>query len=389
MNYDALTIDTQAVEANGFHFDGGLLHQLKQFSNGRVEVVISQVVASEIARHLREKTQAAKDALEKAHGKAQQFGLRNPEDMAFAEPPDARVLSLKRLTQFFRDIGATLISPDDVPMRDLWQSYVQAAPPFAGSGKKKNEFPDAIALMSLEFWAKKHNKRLLAVSGDPDWASFGAKSTHIDVLPNLSDALVKLQEGAEQAEVFVERTLMTIKNGGNVELRERFERLLNDEISGASVYAQAESSYALEDEDVQLSLEHYEFEDEDGAFNPQIVRFGRTIVVAGISLRAFVAATATFSVSIYDTVDKDYVSFGSTTVEKNDEELDITVLVTFEGDFVADKTELTKVELTGGGISIDFGMVEPDYSDPDYDDFVGEGNADLDLEQNLTEEEQF
>src|SRR5690242_4903366 len=92
MDYDALTIDTQTVETNSFHFDGGLLQQLKQFADGRVEVVISQVVAAEIARHLREKTQGAKDALESAHKKAQLYGLKGPEDKAFAEAPDAHTL---------------------------------------------------------------------------------------------------------------------------------------------------------------------------------------------------------------------------------------------------------------------------------------------------------
>ena len=119
MDYDALTIDTQTVETNSFHFDGGLLAQLKQFANGPTKVVVAQIVAAEILRHLREKTQATKDAVESAHKKALLFGLRESGDVPFVETPDVPALARKRLAKYFEEIGATIISADDVPMRDL------------------------------------------------------------------------------------------------------------------------------------------------------------------------------------------------------------------------------------------------------------------------------
>jgi hypothetical protein len=50
MEYDALTIDTQTVEHNGFDFGGGLLVQLCQFANGPTEVIMSQIVVSAISK---------------------------------------------------------------------------------------------------------------------------------------------------------------------------------------------------------------------------------------------------------------------------------------------------------------------------------------------------
>jgi hypothetical protein len=76
MEYDAITIDTQVVETNSFDFDGGLLAQLKQFAGGTTQVALSNVVAAEILKHLREKILSAKDAFESAHKRAVLFGLR-------------------------------------------------------------------------------------------------------------------------------------------------------------------------------------------------------------------------------------------------------------------------------------------------------------------------
>lgn len=367
MDYDSITIDTQTVETNSFHFDGGLLGQLKQFVDGRVDVVISQIVATETLRHLREKTQGAIDALESAHKKAQLYGLKTADDKAFIESPDAQALARTRLTQYFREIGATIVLPDDVPMRDLVRTYVQSAPPFASVGKKKNEFPDAIALLSLEQWAKKHDKRILAVSGDGDWAAFAEKCEHIDVIADLSSALAKLQEATDEAETIVERLLSSIESGKDVALAEQFEDLLSDEVSGASVYAEAESAYYAEGDDVEVMLNRYEFRETGEKFQLQIVQVRRTTIVASVSLRVFVNATATFTLSVYDSIDKDYVSLGSTTAYCEDEEISVNLLITFEGDFNANEIELTKVELTDGLDLIDFGYVEPDYGEPDYE----------------------
>lgn len=388
MEYDALTIDTQTIETNGFYFDGGLLAQLKQFADGPIEVVVSQVVVAEIARHLREKTQSAKDALESAYKKAQLYGLKAPDDKAFAEAPDTRALTHKRLIQYIQDIGATIVKVDDLPMRDLVRTYLQGAPPFAGAGKKKNEFPDAIALLSLEQWARSQSKRILAVSGDSDWAAFAEKSEFIDVVAELSDALARLQEDADEAEVIVQRLLASIKSGADAKLADDFERLLGDAVSTATVEVDGSSAYRFEGEVEEIALTRYEIDETNGDFSPQIVQVGRAIIVASIAVHVEVAADATFWLSTYDSIDRDYVGIGSSGAHQEHEE-DITVLVTFEGDFSAGTVELTKVELTDGLKSIDFGEIEPDYSEPDYDEFGGNEEVAEEEHDPPTEEETF
>lgn len=43
MPYDALTIDTQIVYANGRHLDRGLVGKLDQYQDGLIQVVLSEI----------------------------------------------------------------------------------------------------------------------------------------------------------------------------------------------------------------------------------------------------------------------------------------------------------------------------------------------------------
>ncbi|MEJ1968454.1 MAG: PIN domain-containing protein [Rhizomicrobium sp.] len=365
MDYDTLTFDTQVVETNGFHFDGGLLAQLKQFAKAPIEIVVSQIVAAEIARHLRDHIHTAKADVERAHKDAVRYGLKSATDKAFEQLPDPPALARKRLEDYLSAINATVLRPDELAMRDLVQAYFRSAPPFASAGKKKHEFPDAIALLSLEQWAKANKKRILAVSGDRDWAAFAEKSDAIDVVPQLSDALELLQKYADEAEVIVQRLLTEVESGANAALSAQFEEMLSDAVSGDDVGAEGSSAYSFETEEVEVTLEHYEFDRDQGALEVQIVQAGRTVVTAEIGLRVLVTAQASFSLATYDSIDKDYVGLGTTTVRKDHEECDIRILVTFEGDFATDDIALTKVELIDGIGEINFGEIEIDYGDPD------------------------
>lgn len=368
MDYDALTLDTQTVERNGFNFDGGLLAQLKQFVDGPTKVVIAQIVLSEIFRHLREKTKEAKESVENAHRKAILYGLRAPAEIAFAEEPDTRSVALKRLEKYLKEIGAAIISPDAVPMRDLVRTYVRAEPPFTASGPKKDEFPDAIALLSLAHWANANDKRILAVSSDKDWSAFADGSPHIDVVPDLSEALARLQKDIDQANEVAQTILAQIKTGANADLAEMFETHLSDAVSGAEVTAEADSYFEYEASDVQVSLNHYEIDEDNGLFPAKVVQVGRTKIVVDVDLRAFVNADATFSLLVHDSIDDDYVGIGSTTAQVEEEEESIGVLATIEGDFSLNEIEITNVELIRGLDYLHFGAVEPDYGEPDYDE---------------------
>ena len=85
--------DTQTVETNSFHFDGGLLSQLKQFRDGPVRLVVSEIVVREIFKHLVEKTRAARDAAAAAHKKAVDHGLASQDEAFVSDAVDIRAVA--------------------------------------------------------------------------------------------------------------------------------------------------------------------------------------------------------------------------------------------------------------------------------------------------------
>src|SRR5262249_23344344 len=139
VNYEAITIDTQVIRANGFDFDNGLLAQLKQFAGGPTRVVVSQVVASEILKQLKEKVEETVNAIHAAHRDAVRYGLRSSEEQAFDIEPDIAAIGRKRIGTYFKEIGAEIIAYDNVKMEEVLNKYFHAAPPFTKVGKKKAE----------------------------------------------------------------------------------------------------------------------------------------------------------------------------------------------------------------------------------------------------------
>jgi len=361
MHYDAITFDTQTVESNSFHFDGGLLSQLKQFKDGPVRVVVSEIVVREIFKHLVEKTRAARDAAAAAHKKAVDHGLA-PQDVPFvAETVDIRDVVRARLGKFLREIGAEVILSSNVPMSDLVEAYFQPAPPFSAAGKNKAEFPDAIALLSLQHWANASNLKVLAVSNDRGWKAYADLHEWIELREELGGALSVLQKHEEEASAVVQELLKSIENSSAPELVAKFKAMLQDELSSYDVYGEADSAYSLDSDDVELQLTEFKFVGDDEEYAFAVVQSGPHVLVAEVELEVSVKAETTFYMSVYDSVDKDYTPVGSAAARTEEDELAFKGLVTFEREGNSGTIHLSKLELVDGPSSITFGFVEPDY----------------------------
>jgi hypothetical protein len=370
MEFDALTIDTQVVETNSFDFDGGLLAQLKQFKDGPTRVVISSVVASEILKHLREKTHSAKEAAESAHRKLILYGLKPKDDVILSAEVDTAAIAAERLKRYFEDISAEIVHPEEVNIRELLRMYFGTMPPFGNSPKKKSEFPDAIALVSLEKWATKNDLKLLAVSGDGDWQAY--KGERVTPIADLTAALAKLQNGTDAAEALVRSSLAGIESLANSALANQLEELLRESVRRYIVSAEADSSVTLEEEGVSLTLNSFSLDPDGDQF--ALVQVGTHKIVVNAAMTLNVLAEAEFSMSVYDGVDKDMVPMGSMSASKDDQDLEVDVLITFEGNFEAGEIKISEAEIIGGPRdTINFGYVEPDFGYDPYEDEPDEG----------------
>ncbi len=154
MAYDLVTFDTQVIDTNGFDFDGGLLKKLLILRHDTVDVVISDVVKSEILKHLVDHTQGVIDRLKSANRKALDFGVIHKSMTDELDRSDARLIARNRLYDYLEKLNSKIIPVSDVEIGDLMTMYFSSKPPF-GAGKKKSEFPDAVTLVSIEKYAKK------------------------------------------------------------------------------------------------------------------------------------------------------------------------------------------------------------------------------------------
>ncbi len=382
MPYDALTIDTQTVYANGRHLDRGLVAQLVQFKDGLVQIVLTEIVVRELHKMLTERAKAPLDALAKAikdgtaNGQvsdAQKASLQATLD-ALASAKDH---ATRQLQDFVTATGAHIVPAEKTTMKQVLSAYFSKSPPFSTQGKK-DEFPDAISLLALEAWAAETNKKVLAVSGDGDWKAFAAQSARIDCMEDLGAAMVLLVQAAESSVAEARNVLACIASADPPELKETLDAALARAVEDETPYAEFDSSMPGEDEGVTLAMLGYTVHGiEDGTTDVEIVR----ICADGFVMRVPVTVTARAFVdvhfSIRDSIDKDYVPMGATSLER-DIEFEAFALIActrHEAQTDAGATqvayEIDSAELVGVPQSVELGYIdyslagEDDEFDPD------------------------
>ncbi len=175
----------------------------------------------------------------------------------------------------------------------------------------------------------------MAVSGDKDWATFGEQSDVIDVVAELPEALAKLQEDADKAEaldtaIAGEHSRRQIAGNWRASWRDRLKTAVEE----MEVYTEADSSYSIESEEADLRFSSYDFSDPTGEeINLRVVQAGPKIIVANVDLQVTVDATGSFSLAVFDSVDRGLCQHGVNIGDEEAEEIEVTALVTFEGGF--------------------------------------------------------
>ncbi|CAE6861833.1 hypothetical protein R75465_07706 [Paraburkholderia aspalathi] len=206
----ALTIDTSIFERAGLALESGLLAQLVQFRKSDIKLVLAGTVANEVRRHLAGNAEKAMAALQMAlretarhqvlPGDLQQRMMKDVEVVNDGEALSARTRNQarQRFDHWVEWVRATVIDEAEfASIGEVMRRYEASEPPFSAAGNKKHEFPDAIALSTLEGWARASRTRVLAVTQDKDWKRYGEQSSRIVMVDDLADALAAFQRRAE------------------------------------------------------------------------------------------------------------------------------------------------------------------------------------------------
>jgi hypothetical protein len=365
----AITLDTSSFEQHSLRLETGLLKQLNQFASSSIVFVVSDVVKSEVIDHLASKTEEAQRNLDKGLRAATEFW--RPIDPSLVSDFRSQVIgglnprqvASQRFSDYERSTAIEIVGPGEHTSIDLiMQAYFQCRPPFATSGKKKNEFPDAVALFSIEAWAELNSTKVIVVSRDNDWKDYCCQSERLILLEDLARALgiFQLDDATEICQHLSHRAL----SGEISELNELIKAAINDELEAIELSPLASSNFRYEHDYTTFDLQSFALKGpaEGGPVFQAINYEDDSIVVEAVAI-ADVSIKFEFSFYTYDSVDREEISLGggSATV---DEQLTFRLILTLYGnlahlggDVDIDEAEATLTSKT----VLNCGEIEPDW----------------------------
>jgi len=365
LEYDAIIVDTSIFDGNGLRLESGLLGKLKQFADSPIDFLVPDVIRNEIQSHLDKKIKVARNALEKSINDASDHlffegSALNDAKKLIVESKEVEGLAKSRLDRFLYDTGALLIDCDDfISVQDVLNRYFQNEPPFSETGKKKNEFPDAIILLAIEEWADREGKSVLAIAIDKDWEKYCEESRNIDYTEDFSEGLSRFNAVTAHY-ALLENLKQALKQGNAAQFISRVESGLESALSGFTPDQEADSHFYWEPEGSNGWYRGFEFTDLDF----RVIDTDENWVVVEVWADIIVEAEGEFSLSARDPIDRDYISLGGITVTA-EAEFQSEILLTIVGDLNGDINNLyiNEVEVVDPITSVDFGTIEPDYGE--------------------------
>ncbi|MEI7708738.1 MAG: PIN domain-containing protein [Chlorobium sp.] len=368
-DYDAFTIDTCIFDNYNIDFGGGLLKQLEQFLNSPVKFIISDIIHNELKSHLTKKIHDARDVISKGldislelklsdqlqNKKANELLIGNGADDVIAE---------NRILNFYANTGAKMVCADSyVCLNDLIKMYFSVKPPFENQSKKKHEFPDAFALLTLESWAKKNKSKILVVTSDQGWKKFAESSLYIDVIENLRTAISHFQPHNAANTIIEELQTAIIRQTANIIL-DKIEDAIKNSIENTDIFPEASSFYNLEGDTVYATYLSHKYIEQSGKPEINVIRIGDGSLVIQLLVSITCEVSCEFSLYFRDTIDHEDIKI-SEVIREQEETYLSEVLVSLSGDFSQGLKQVfvSNVEVIETLSTVDFGDIEQNWGD--------------------------
>jgi hypothetical protein len=354
----AITLDTNVFDQFKCNLEYRSLTALKQFKDTNVPFLLSEVIIGEVRSHI---SRDAADVAEKARAGINQFlkAWRIDRDRAeiakdLGIDQDADAHAEKLMTAYVEQMGAEIIPVEPgVSVQDLNDRYFAGDPPFSGRKGKKNEFPDAIALLSLEAWAEEKGGFVIAVSKDGDWIDYAEQSKNIITVKELTAGLDLFNR---ESSVVAAKIVAKIRDQTTPALFGQIKSGLESLIEDFEIVANASTFY--EEEIDSSKVINWQISD---TTNFAVVASDADSVSLAFNVELEAEFVAYFSMSAWDGIDREYVPLGSTRASVTEKSI-IPIIATMPKE-EDDNPEPIEVEIETTGLTIDFDYVEPDWND--------------------------
>jgi hypothetical protein len=352
----AISVDTSVFDKYQCDLESQALLGLGQFKGTAIHLVLSEIIAGEVKSHIAREAAESQAKLKSALGQIRKRWRIVVDHAAVDAVLGIRQTSAAYAAEAFA-IFIGVVKPEIVQVdglvthAEVLRRYFAAEAPFSTSEIKKNEFPDALALLSLEAWAEQNNTTMLTVSRDKDWHTFAEAS---DRLICVSDLGVALDYFNQEARFIVTRAVGLLRQDAAADLFNEIERSIEQFLETFDPEIEAYALLDYEVDHLDTSLQHWEV---DTGSDPKVLNADGDTVVFALSIKATVNFSATFRYSVYDGVDRDMVYLGSDT---KDVEQTITIPIVISIDREIDPEPLVqRIDITPPRVVIDFGSIDP------------------------------
>lgn len=362
--YDAIAIDTSVFVRNGKRLESGLLSSLEQFTKTPIKILISEIVRKELIRQISYDFKSAYDRFASSSKSCIRYKIWDQSTIFdLKKISDTEVDTTKSATQrvdnYIKKINAVVIPADLASIDDVMNRYFSGLAPFAHSGEKKNEFPDAIALSSIENWASENHKKVLAVSQDNGWLTYCSNSKEIDCVDDLQVALSAFQSNIDKIrEKLFETIEAAAKNSGSefvVSIAERLDDVIPEQ--QFHIRAQSESNFEVNSAEYRL----YEIEIHHTP-KSEISITEKTQDTVSFTCLASIEIEMDVSVTLfkYDPMYEDDISEGPFDITKRIT-IECTLLITAINGLFDPITHAMEVELLDLPSYIDIGSISSEF----------------------------
>ncbi len=370
----AITLDTNIFDGKQNGLEYGLLKRLQQFKDSETIFVLSDIVVQEIGAHIRKSAADAQSSIKNSLKEAANSWILSKETriniaQSIWGDDTPETISKKRLDDFIEKTGAVVVKAmDHVAVDNLVNRYFSCLPPFENKESKKYEFPDALALISIESWATQNESKVLVVTNDGGWKAYCKESTWLVAISDLGDALGLFQR--ETAQYACQLLSEEVRSTDKLCLVRTIEDAIYNQESKFDFAPDACSTFNFDWDWPEYALEFVQIhgiDNDEILFEP--IEFGDDYLVALVKVDVNVDISCDYTFSVYDSIDKDYMQIGSVTTSTT-EDFVAEVLVTFKGT-MPHCTSIEEVEVVKQRVNVDFGNIEPDWGD-DHDQYNDE-----------------
>lgn len=188
----AFSLDTSVIEAAGYRFKEGPLRHLAGQLPPWMALWMPDVIVREISRHRLDcVARATQQVISGAHDLRRHIGDSfQMETVSWMESTRSEAVNIfdDQLQHFLRSHSGIILEPTHPYLStDLFNMYFQGLPPFGGGKDKKHEFPDAAALLTLDYLAAEKGISIIVVSKDEGWKAYAERSAYVFCLSSLDE----------------------------------------------------------------------------------------------------------------------------------------------------------------------------------------------------------